>query len=117
MDQDYPRDETVHFPSPISEETEDDSGDESSSTTESDKVKDQLLQSLFKAGLTGLTLRPGRRIEGEGVPTTSYNVNHHDMAEGMMSTEITMVPNKMVGPITGRGGEQITRYVFNDHLH
>ena len=38
------------------------------------------------------------------------------MAEGMMSTEIIMVPNKMVGLIIGRGGEQITRYIFNDHL-
>ena len=33
----------------------------------------------------------------------------NDMAEGMMSTEIIMVPNKMVGLIIGRGGEQITR--------
>ena len=40
----------------------------------------------------------------------------NDMAEGMMSTEIIMVPNKMVGLIIGRGGEQITRYIFNDHL-
>lgn len=31
------------------------------------------------------------------------------MSEGMMSTEIIMVPNKMVGLIIGRGGEQITR--------
>ena len=41
----------------------------------------------------------------------------NDMAEGMMSTEIIMVPNKMVGLIIGRGGEQITRYVLNDHLY
>jgi far upstream element-binding protein len=33
----------------------------------------------------------------------------NDMADGMMSTEVIMVPNKMVGLIIGRGGEQITR--------
>ena len=37
----------------------------------------------------------------------------NDMSEGMMSTEIIMVPNKMVGLIIGRGGEQITRWLSN----
>ncbi len=36
----------------------------------------------------------------------------NDMSDGMMSSEVIMVPNKMVGLIIGRGGEQITRLVF-----
>jgi hypothetical protein len=36
----------------------------------------------------------------------------NDMSDGMMSSEVIMVPNKMVGLIIGRGGEQITRLVY-----
>ena len=36
----------------------------------------------------------------------------NDMSDGMMSSEVIMVPNKMVGLIIGRGGEQITRSVY-----
>ena len=37
------------------------------------------------------------------------SVNGNDMLASMPASEVIMVPDKMVGLIIGRGGEQITR--------
>jgi far upstream element-binding protein len=37
------------------------------------------------------------------------SVNGNDMLASMAASEVIMVPDKMVGLIIGRGGEQITR--------